>query len=306
MRSSEGKPNGPDEAAFFAHDGLFWRRMASFGARRFPHWWVRYSPPFFGVAAAVALPEIRRAVRNNLQHIRGPAPVWRDTLQTAQTFASYAGCMTEVLATGSKNAVDTKVVTSGREHILRALEKKKGALLLTMHTGGWEIAYPYFAKGTSIEVLVVMEGERNRQAQQIHDDARKGLSSHVTFAHVGPDPLSALPIVHHLRSNGAVAMQIDRPPPSGRTILVELMGRRVPIPEGPFRLAQLTGAPMTPVFTARLGYRHYRVRVYPAISIERRAPHAALEEAAQQVATTMGEFLREHPTQWFHFRSTGG
>ncbi|HSQ64521.1 MAG TPA: hypothetical protein VLM85_14960, partial [Polyangiaceae bacterium] len=62
----------------FAHDGVFWRRMAALGAQKFPRWWLRYTPPFFGVAAAVVLPQARRAVRRNLERIRGPQPLWRD------------------------------------------------------------------------------------------------------------------------------------------------------------------------------------------------------------------------------------
>src|SRR5512139_3406136 len=91
------------DGTFFAHDGLFWRRMAAMGAQRLPRWWLRYSPPFFGLAAAALVPDARQKVLRNLRRIRGPAPVHRDVAETSQTFMAYAGVLAEVLSFGSKN-----------------------------------------------------------------------------------------------------------------------------------------------------------------------------------------------------------
>src|SRR5712692_8971349 len=70
-----------EDARRFAHDGLFWRRMARLGAAHFPAWWMRYSPPFFGLAAALAVPRARRTVAKNLRRIRGPVPPLRDAAE---------------------------------------------------------------------------------------------------------------------------------------------------------------------------------------------------------------------------------
>lgn len=285
----------------FAHDGLFWRRMASLGAQRFPKWWVRYSPPVFGIAAAVALPEARRAVRRNLRRIRGPRPLWRDVLDTTQTFASYAGCLAETLTTGSKNYAEPRVDIVGSEHVKVAVAEKHGLILLTMHTGGWEVAGPLLAEHTHVDVVLVMEGERDASARRIHDQARE--ASGVRVIHIGPDPLAALPLVRHLtEQKGAAAMQVDRVPSSGRALRVRLLDGEGTLPEGPFRLAQLTGAPMVPVFCARLGFRRYAFEAHAARKLPRRASADQVAAVAQSVADDMTRFLRAHPTQWFEFR----
>jgi lauroyl/myristoyl acyltransferase len=285
---------------FFAHDGVFWRRMAALGAQRFPSWWVRYSPPFFGVAAAVALPRARRAVRRNLRHIRGPRPLWRDVLDTTQTFSAYAGCLAESLATGSKNDARPKVEIHGADHMRKAIAQKRGVILLTMHTGGWEVAGPLLAEHTRLDVVLVMEGERDTSARQISDRARE--LSGVRVIHIGPDPLAALPLVRHLSDRkGAAAMQIDRAPSSGRVLGVRLLDQAGELPEGPFRLSQLTGAPMVPVFCARLGFRRYAFVAHPARTLPRRPSRAELDATAQGVADDMTRFLRTYPTQWFEF-----
>jgi lauroyl/myristoyl acyltransferase len=291
--------SGKRVSSVLAHDGAFWRRMAALGARSFPRWWMRYSPPVFGVAAAVAMPGARRAVRRNLEWIRGPAPVWRDTLETAQTFATYASCLAEALARGSKNEAELKASYVGGEHMRDAIARDKGVLVLTMHTAGWELATPLFERETQVGVMIVMERERSAGAQAIQDRPRG--ASGTKLVHLDGDPLSALPIVRHLGNKGAVAMQIDRPPASGRTIPVRLLGRSYAIPEGPVRLAQLSGAPLLPSFAARVGFHEYHARTYPPLTVPRRASERERAEAAQAVADAMGDFLRRFPTQWFHF-----
>jgi KDO2-lipid IV(A) lauroyltransferase len=274
--------------------------MAAMGARRFPRWFMRHSPPLFGIAAAIALPSARRAVRSNLALIRGPAPFWRDTLETARTFATYASCLSETLARGSKNEAALDVAFVGGEHMHEAVEHGKGVLILTIHTAGWDVATPHFLGATSVEVMTVMEQERNTRAQAIQDEAHAPTTK---FVRLDGDPLSALPIIRHLRNKGAVAMQIDRPPPNGRTLTVQLFGRPYAIPEGPFRLAQLSGAPLLPVFSARLGHGRYHVRTYPPIVLARRATPEELQSAAQRVADHMAEVLSRFPTQWLHFNT---
>jgi lauroyl/myristoyl acyltransferase len=281
------------------HDGAFWRRMAALGARRFPRWWMRHSPPLFGLAAAALLPDARRAVEDNLRHIRGPAPRWKDVVETAETFATYASCLSEGLARGSSNEAPLTTTFVGGEHMHTAVARGKGVVLLTMHTAGWEVATPLFYRDTQTEMMVVMEEERDARAQAIQDEARAAWGSKVV--RVGIDPFSALPILRHLEKKGAVAMQIDRPPSTDRALTVELLGRPFRIPEGPLRIAQLSGAPLLPSFTARLGFNTYHARTYPPLSLPRRASPEEVQEVAQRIADSMGDFLRRFRTQWFHW-----
>jgi phosphatidylinositol dimannoside acyltransferase len=283
----------------FAHDGPFWRRMAAMGARSFPRWWMRYSPPLFGLAAAAMMPGARRVVRENLERIRGPAPRWRETLETAETFTTYASCLSETLAQGSKNEEPLKTTFVGGEHMTLAAARNRGVIILTMHTAGWEVVTPLFARDTKLDMMIVMERERSASAEAIQDHARSGWGA--KFVRVGDDPLSALPILRHLEKKGAVAMQIDRPPPSGRTLAVKLLGRPYAIPEGPLRIAQLSGALLLPQFSARLGFHEYYVKSYPPLELPRRPSPEEVLDVAQKIADAMGESLRRFPTQWFHF-----
>jgi KDO2-lipid IV(A) lauroyltransferase len=118
---------------------------------------------------------------------------------------------------------------------------------------------------------------------------------------VGEDQLSALPLLRHLRAGGVAAFQLDRRAPSRRAIEVELFGQSFEVPEGPFRIAAMSGAAILPLFVRRAGYFDYELKVHPGITLSRRPSQAELHEAASRSAQAMEGFIRANPTQWFHF-----
>ena len=148
-----------------------------------------------------------------------------------------------------------------------------------------------------------MQRERDPGAMELQDAIRQALGG-VQIVHVGGDPFASLPLMQHLRDGGIVALQIDRVPHRMTGRAVRLFGLPGAIPEGPLRLAQLTGAPIVPVFSARTGHRRYaiRFRVCEPVHVARRADARALDAAAQHLANALGEFVRGHPTQWFAFQ----
>lgn len=282
------------------HEGLFWRRLAHWGASKGPEWWVRYSPPVFGWAAAALVPSARRAVRKNLHRIRGPKAPARDAADVLSTFSTYASCLAEVLSNDAEEGPRQPFATISRsDYLAEARAHGRGVILVTAHTAGWEAVGPLFAAHHGLEMMIVMQPEPDARARELQDHARRRAG--VTIVHVGDDPLASLPLLRHLRGNGAIALQLDRIPPGMRTHEVTLLGERARIPEGPLRLAQVSGATVVPVFCARLAYREYAIVMYPGRQVSRHATKEEVDDVAQHLATSMTDFLRSHPTQWFHW-----
>lgn len=290
-----------DETRPKPHERLFWRKLAALGAQRGPWWWVRYSPPVFGWAAAALVPSARRAVRRNLHWIRGDADPVKNTREVLSTFSTYASCLTEVLANDAPGGPPPlRARIHGELWMRRAVAEKKGVIICTVHSAGWDAAGPMFAQHLALEVVVVMQPEPDERARRLHDQARQ--AGGVRVVHVGADPFATISLMHHLKDGGAVALQIDRAVPGMRTRRVRLLDHDYEMPEGPLRLAQATGAPIVPVFSARMGHRSYLIEAHPAIHVTRGATDADLDAAAQGLADRVGAFLRAHPTQWFNFR----
>jgi phosphatidylinositol dimannoside acyltransferase len=150
-----------------------------------------------------------------------------------------------------------------------------------------------------VELVMVMRAEGDRAARALQDEARR--ASGLTVAHVGDDPLSSLPLLQKLRQGAVVALQLDRAPSGMRTRRVRLFGKQGRIPEGPIRLAQLSGAPLLPVFCARLGHRSYVAEACGPFGVARDADAGRVDVVAQELADAMTRFVARHPTQWFHF-----
>jgi KDO2-lipid IV(A) lauroyltransferase len=291
-------------AGAMRYDSTLWRRLAWLGAAHGPTWWLRYSPPAFGLAAAGLVPRARRAVGQNLERVRGRVSPVRHALDVAETFTTYASCLAEGLSSGSKNDASPAVECRGAARIQAAVGEGRGLILVTAHTAGWELTGRALARQVGVPVTLVMEAERNAGARDLQDQARRAAGLDVV--HVGGDPLESIALVHRLRDKGALAIQIDRLPPGMRGHDVRLFGRAGQIPAGPLRLAELTGAPILPVFSAREGFRRYVVETGPIVRLPRRAGPAARDAAAQQIADSMTWFLRAYPTQWLDFGAGEG
>jgi lauroyl/myristoyl acyltransferase len=252
-----------------------------------------------GLVLCALAGEQRRFVTENLRRVRGDHGVARDAIDTARTFATYASCLAETLGASATRGRRPGAIVRGDLHVRDALKAKRGLVFATVHTAGWEAVGPLLGKSMGLRVMIAEHAERDAAAGRIQDDARRAHGVLVT--HVGGDPFSALPLVRHLRDGGVVALQVDRVPPGVRSRPVRMFGECGQIPEGPLRLAALTGAPLLPVFASRVGHRRYAVDVCAPIRISRHASGAELDGAAQALADAMRVFLHAHPTQWLHF-----
>jgi len=275
------------------------RKLAYAGARYGPRFWVKYSPTLFGVAFACALPGERAKIRASLRRLLGTRGAVRENLDVVRTFVAYAHCLAESLAAERPEALSATPVVSGSEHLRAVLAAGKGAIVVTAHCGSWDAAARFLARDHAADVLVVMAREADRGAGGLQDVIRE--RSGVRVAHVGGHPLDALKALAHLRRGGFVAVQLDRIAGLETTLAVPLSGAPFRVPAGPFRLAALTGAPIVPVFTRRLGFFRHEIEIAPPIWVSGSGAEAEIEAAAHAAARSMERFLTDNPTQWFHF-----
>ncbi|MBK8255089.1 MAG: lysophospholipid acyltransferase family protein [Polyangiaceae bacterium] len=259
---------------------------------------MRYSPPVWGLGFWAILPDKRRIVRNNLRRVLGERPALQEEREVAAVFSNYASCLTEaMLLDGRRYAMAS--LPRGVERYQACAAKGRGVIIVTAHTAGWEFAGSVMRSVHPGEVWVVMQRERDEHARAIQDRARERAG--VKVAHIGDSAFDALPLLHALRRNAVVAMQLDRVPPGMRFRTAHLPGGTWRIPEGPLTLAAVSGAPLLPIFTRRLDFMQYEAEVMEPIEISRKPSPEQLDRAAQQMANAMRAFIERHPTQWFHF-----
>ncbi len=278
-------------------ENAFFRRLAHWGALDGPRALVRFSPKPIGAAFGIALPELRRRIVRNLRSVHGERAGWRNQLDAVTTLANYAACFAEAIASGREDA-EPRVSVRGKDHLHAALARG-GVVLVTAHVGPWELTAQLLGRELTAEVVLVMEREPNVEAGNLQDRYRSLRGLHVL--HIGEHPTDALPLIAHLKKGGVAALQIDRVPPSGRVLQVSLFGEAFGAPEGPFRLASLSGAQLVPVFARRLGFFEYELEISEPIAFGRRPSPEELQAGAQQAIRAMQLFIERSPTQWFHF-----
>ncbi len=253
----------------------------------------------FGLIFGALLRDHRHAVHRNLRRALGKRPALEEYADIARVFTNYAYCLTEAFIAGSSRGDRLIAHHIDDHHYARAVAQGSGVIVATAHTGGWQAAGPLLRSVHDADVLVVMQRERDVRAQRLQDEARDRAG--IKVAHVGSNPLDALPLLTHLRKKGVIAVQIDRLPQGMRNRKVELFGEPWLVPEGPLLLSALSGAPIVPTFTRRLRYMEYEVRTTEPIHLPRKPTPEALDTAARKVMDDMETFVRANPTQWFHF-----
>jgi phosphatidylinositol dimannoside acyltransferase len=279
------------------YDGLWWRKFAALGSTYGPEWWKRSSPPVIGAACFAMIGANRRGAVANMRRVLGEDG--RNPTTTAlRMFVEFAYCLSETLERFGPRPLPVRVDLPSDDAIRDAVEAGRGAVVVTGHFGNWDIA--------ALELLryerpthVVMAHEQNQSANPYVEQMREHLGLHIVYS--DRSVLSSLELLHALRRNEIVALQIDRLAASDSAREVEMFGSNVRLPSGPFELARLSGAPLIPVFAPRVGTRHYRIHLGQPWGIRRDAGLDEIQSCIAGVAKEMQEMIRLHPDQWFQF-----
>jgi lauroyl/myristoyl acyltransferase len=246
-----------------------------------------------GTAEWVLRPRKRRRLAENLGHAVGlpseaeevKALVRREIVNEARRSADLLWALArprELLAT---------TVVHGREHLLDALARGKGVLLVSAHIGGWEVAtalpralvpVPTTAIVTDDWLAWAVEGVR----------ARAGLG-------LLYDTDAIARAASRLRAGEAVLMLGDYGKDSMRAYPVRFLDGVAALPAGAVALARLCGSPIVPFTVLPVAPRRWRVDVESALDPPARgggtqAEHALLQELADRWTAQ----LRAHPEHW--------
>jgi predicted LPLAT superfamily acyltransferase len=195
----------------------------------------------------------------------------------------------------------------GRCHIDALRGKNRGAILLMSHMGNWEVAAHLLPKMIPGLRLLLYMGIREKeeieklQKQSIRHDGIRIIG----MERQGGSPFEIVEGIRFLEAGGFVSMAGDvlwRG--DERTFQGSLLGRRVEIPQAPFLLSLVSGAPLIVFFAFRTEGGAYHFQALPPIFITpptRQGRTEALQAAAGQYLAHLEHALRRHPFQWYHF-----
>ncbi len=189
--------------------------------------------------------------------------------------------------------VDKVYEVVGREHLERALARKRGVIILTAHMGNWEYLGNYFGlTGRPMDEVVrdpdnAVFGEFVKWAR-----TRSGNS-------VVPKRKAMRRLLTTLSRNGLVGILLDQNVTRSEGVFVDFFGVSACTNKGPALLAAASRAPVVPVFIIRDGSRH-RVIFREEMELKDTGDRErdALENTAAWTAV-IEDMIRACPEQWF-------
>jgi predicted LPLAT superfamily acyltransferase len=195
----------------------------------------------------------------------------------------------------------------GREHFLMTHATGQGCVLLMSHMGNWQAAAHMLNKDMPHIPLMLYMGQV--QKQRLEKGQKQALSAAgvriVAVDESGGSPFDIVEGVRFLREGGIVSLTGDRVwRPDQRIVTATFLGRRIRLPEAPYILALMGGAPLIFFFAFRTGPGRYHISASPPCHLRpssRRERPAAIQAAAQRYADALEAAVRRHPLQWYHF-----
>ena len=199
--------------------------------------------------------------------------------------------------------------SGGMGHLDAALDQGRGGILLMSHVGNWEIAAHMLKRHRAhLPLMLYMGAKQKEQIEkfQKQDLAESGVRIVVADVMSGT-PYDTVEGVQHLKQGGLVSLSGDMLwHTSQRAVRVRFLGHDVDLPAGPHVFAMVAGVPLFYFFPYRTGPRSYHFTVsepYYVRPAKRSERAAAIQTSAQAYADQLADHVRQHPYEWFHFRS---
>lgn len=264
----------------------------------------------FGAASAVARPiggsigllweSKRETAERNFARVLGlPVDHPRVKATARECFRQWGRYVVETIAVQSwgTEEVAERLEVDGDKHFDEALAHGRGVIFVSGHMGATEVG----------AAMAVLRGYKI--ATPVEDAIPGWLFEYlqVTRQSMGitvlPAARSGVTLLRTLRRGGMAAFVIDAGIDRGGAATVDFFGKPALFPDGPARLARLSGAPLVFGTCVRLPRGRYRAYVHPPLLANRDGdPAEDAQRVTQELAAMFEALIRRHPTQWYAFR----
>lgn len=192
----------------------------------------------------------------------------------------------------TKENLDKYVTIENIDIIDKALEKGKGAIVLTGHFGNWELlaltirmkGYPGAVVGRRI--YFYKYDKWLNSLRRLHD---------VNIVYRDESPRNILKI---LKKNGIMGMLADQDVDSVEGVFVNFFGKSAYTPIGPAALASVSGASIIPAFMVRDGGRYRLAIEKPIELVDTGDRQKDVAVNTQKWSDVVESYIRQYPDHW--------
>ena len=177
------------------------------------------------------------------------------------------------------------------------LPPDRGAIVISAHVGNWEVAGNALGDTRTVNVIMV-DNERPRIRELFQRALSRRRINVIPFGRNMLEPAFAIKAA--LDRHEIVCMHGDRS--IGRNDeTADFLGAPALFPRGPFEIAAITGAALTPVFAVRESWKRYRLIILSPISVHGSDRDAAIRSAVREYAAALEKTVRAYPYEWYNF-----
>lgn len=241
--------------------------------------------------------KLRQTVRNNMRDLLAELPEKTAGRYVRRYFVNLAVTMYELLFDSSRLPGNSRQIFSmqGEEHLAKALERGKGAILYLPHVGNF--FYYYWVLSQKYPCLTVATAS-SPELQPLYLNFERLGCKGMDYDETPPLELVRR-LKEHLASNGVVFLLGDfyRPqfPQS------KLFGHTTRIPAGTAAMAIEREAPVIPFYGKRVkGFKHVLVFGEP-MYLHETFSRRERDEASRILNETLEKGIRQTPDQWFYW-----
>lgn len=290
--------------------GVVWRHYLDWAVVNLP-FYMHFVPIcfwtlFFFFFAAPA----RRAVVANLGIVIPRSSRAMNHLRALRTLYHFAWSITDA-ATYRLTKASFSFEIAGAE-FLEQLATAHGAVVLTAHMGSYDLGAALFAQKFNRQLRMVRAPEPDEETEQhLRTAVGEAGEGAVKIDYNTAGALLSFDLLNALRDGQIVSILGDRATGHVAQSEATLFGKSIRVPNGPFILARAAGAPIFPLFLARIAYRKYAVIVRQPISLSRDAIDSRddIATAVREWCDTLERIVPQYWSEWFAFEpvfSTNG
>jgi predicted LPLAT superfamily acyltransferase len=186
----------------------------------------------------------------------------------------------------------------GEENLREMVAQQKGGLLLSAHTGNWEIA-GHLLKRLNTKINIVMFDEEHQKIKQYLDSVTGEKNMHVITIKNGLSHIYE--ISDAFKNNELVCMHADRFLDGNKTFDHLFLGSEAKFPVGPFILAAQFKVPVSFTFAMKETNLHYHFSATKPKEYNNPSKEIFMKEVLQDFVEEMEKKVKRYPEQWYNY-----
>lgn len=241
----------------------------------------------------------RRSVKQNITGLLGNEAsqkvINKAARQSLRNFCKYCVDFLRFYHLPPDNE-EGKLTVKGIENLDKALRGGKGAILVSLHMGNWDIGATALSR-LGYPINVIVESLKFSYLNRFLHRLRTRLGLKVITTREGITRMAEV-----LRQNEILALLIDCPK-HDHGVKVNFCNSQIRMPAGAATLALRTGAKVVPCGLVRLRNNTFLAFINQHLSFQRSGNLAEdIQELTQHITTALENLVKKFPDQWYMFQ----